>query len=334
MKANKNDWLWFVLVSLLYLSWVIWLKNFWFLAGLIVIFDLYISKIVNWTFWKRRDGHNSRLIEWLDAIIFAIIAVTIINIFIFQNYKIPTPSMEKTLMVGDYLFVSKMAYGPRLPNTPLTVPFTQNTLPLTRGTKSYLEWIRRPYKRLTGFGRVKRDDAVVFNFPAGDTVVVEYQNVTYYSIVRDSAELMKQKDKDRGFQVKSDAEYYNLARRSVWNGFDIVTRPVDKRDNYVKRCVAIPGDTLQIINGRVYINGQPQKEYPGIQYNYLILLKEGQDIPERVFNRMGIYDNERSGNIISTYLTREELTRIKSFKSVQQVGENGFFDKYYSRLLS
>jgi signal peptidase I len=328
MKAKTNDWIWFGIVSIIYTLWVIWLQNFWFLLGLGVIFDLYISKKVNWTFWKRRDGNNSQLIEWIDSIIFAVLAVTVINIFIFQNYKIPTPSMEKTLMVGDHLYVSKIAYGPRIPNTPIAMPFTQHTLPLTKGTKSYLEWIKLPYRRLAGLGEIKRDDAVVFNFPAGDTVILAHQNVTYYSMVRDMANEIKKQDIISGKKLKTDKEYYNLGHREIWNRFEIVVRPVDKRDNYVKRCVAIPGDTLQIINKRIYTNGVPQKEYDGIQYNYVIYLKPNQMVSDKVFERMGIYDIQRSGNMIFAFLTKKEKQKISEFKSVEQIIDNDYFNSY------
>jgi signal peptidase I len=328
MKAERKDWIWFVIVAVIYLLWVVWLGNYWFLLGLGVIFDLYITQKVNWTFWKKREGPNSKFVEWLDALIFAVIAVSIINVFIFQNYKIPTGSMEKTLMIGDHLYVSKVAYGPRLPNTPLSFPFTQHTLPLTKGVKSYLEWIRLPYKRLAGFGKIKRDDPVVFNFPAGDTVVVDHQNMSYYSIVRDSAEMFRIKDRYYGRPEKTASAYYNEGRRAVWNAYDIVVRPVDKRDNYIKRCVAIPGDTLQIINRRVYTNGHPQKEYPGIQYSYYIYLKEGQNISDRVFDRMNIYDIQRSGNWIHAFLTNDEVNTIRSFNGVREVAFNDYWDSY------
>ncbi len=328
MKADRKDWIWFGIVSFIYILFVIWLRNYWYLLGLGIIFDLYISKKVNWTFWKKRNGENSKLIEWLDALIFAVIAVTLINIFLFQNYKIPTGSMEKTLLIGDHLYVSKVAYGPRIPNTPIAFPFTQHTMPLTKWTKSYVEWIKLPYKRLAGLGRIKRDDAVVFNFPAGDTVVLEHQNVSYYSIVEDSAEMMRYKDLYFGRKVKTGKEYYNLARQAVWRSFDIAIRPVDKRDNYIKRCVAIPGDTLQIINKRIFTNGIPQEEYPGIRFHYLIYLKEGQNISDRVFERMEIYDIQRSSNVIFAFLTGEELEKVRNFKSVQQVVGNYDFDQY------
>jgi signal peptidase I len=328
MKADRKDWIWFGIVSIIYVLWVIWLHNFWFLFGVAVIFDMYITKKVNWTFWKKRYGENSKLIEWLDALIFAVIAVTIINIFLFQNYKIPTGSMEKTLLIGDHLYVSKVAYGPRIPNTPLSFPFTQHTMPLSNGARSYVEWIKLPYKRLAGFGKIKRDDAVVFNFPAGDTVVIAHQNLSYYSIVRDSANMMRSKDLYFSRPQKSDKEYFNQARKAVWKNFEIVVRPVDKRDNYIKRCVAIPGDTLQIINKRVFTNGIPQQEYPGIQYSYYIYLKDGQNISDKVFERMEIYDVYRYANVIQVFLTKEELEKISEFKSVQQIIANDYFNDY------
>jgi signal peptidase I len=328
MKADRKEWIWYGVVSLIYILWVIWLRNYWLLLGLPIIFDLYITKKVNWTFWKRRDGQNSKAVEWLDALIFAVVAVSLINIFLFQNYKIPTGSMEKTLMIGDHLYVSKVAYGPRIPNTPIAFPFTQHTMPLTTGVKSYVEWIKWPYKRLAGFGTVQRDDAVVFNFPAGDTVILEHQNMSYYSVVRDSAEMLRMKDMYYRHPLKSNQEYYNLGRQGVWRSFKIVIRPVDKRDNYIKRCVGIPGDTLLIMNKRVYRNGVPQKEYPGIQHTYYIYLNEGQNIADKVFERMNIYDIQRSGNVIHAYLTNDEVSAIRQFKSVKQIIDNDYWDGY------
>ena len=168
LKILSSKYFRFSIAVLIYLLVVIWIGNYLLLLGLAIVFDVYISKKVNWAFWKRRDGNNSSLIEWLDALIFAVIAVTLINIFLFQNYRIPTGSMEKSLLIGDHLFVSKIAYGPRMPNTPIAFPFTQNTMPLTKG-KSWSDLIHWPYKRLKGVGQVRNYDPIVFNFPAGDT---------------------------------------------------------------------------------------------------------------------------------------------------------------------
>jgi signal peptidase I len=330
MKAERNNWLWFGIIALLYFLWVLWLENYWFLTGIAIIFDWYITKTINWTFWRKREWGNSNLIEWIDAFIFAVVAVTLINIFLFQNYKIPTGSMEKTLMIGDHLYVSKVAYGPRLPNTPLSLPFTQHTMPLTTNVKSFVDWIELPYKRLRGFGNVRRDDAVVFNFPEGDTVAIEHSSVSYYSIVRDEAMGLKDYDINHLLPVKTDNEYKDMARDNVRKNYIIAIRPVDKRDNYIKRCVAIPGDTLQIINKKVYVNGIPQKSYPGIQYSYYIYMKENQDIPNKTFERMEVYEHFHRGNVIQAWLTREEVEKIAKFGSVQEIIPNDYYNQYFT----
>ncbi|MBN2612973.1 MAG: S26 family signal peptidase [Bacteroidales bacterium] len=321
MNFLKKDSVKFGIAAFIYVLWVIWLRNYWFLFGLIVIFDIYITKKVNWSFWKKRDVKNSTVVEWLDALIFAVIAVTLINIFLFQNYKIPTGSMEKSLLIGDHLYVSKVAYGPRIPNTPLAFPFAQHTLPLTKKTKSYVEWIKLPYKRLAGFSKIKRDDVVVFNFPAGDTVVIQNQATSYYSIVRDSVEMYKQIDAYYNQPLKTDSEYYATARRQIWNRFDIVVRPVDRRDNYIKRCVAIPGDTLKIADGKVIVNGTPQKDIKGIQHYYVVIVNSGASLSDRVLSRAGIEDYQRFPGTphIHTTLTDEQVEKVKGFNNVIDV---------------
>ena len=185
-RVLSNKYFKFGIVTFLYLLWAYWVGSWWLLLFVPILFDSYVTKKVNWTFWKKREGPNSKVVEWIDALIFAVIAVTLINIFIFQNYKIPTGSMEKTLQIGDHLFVSKLKYGPKIPNTPISFPFAQHTMPLTTNTKSYVEWIKWPYKRLRGFTHVKNDDIVVFNFPEGDTVLVQYQSDSYYSQLRNN----------------------------------------------------------------------------------------------------------------------------------------------------
>jgi signal peptidase I len=175
--------------------------------------------------------------EWIDAAVFAIVAATIIRTFVFEAYTIPTGSMEKTLLVNDFLFVSKMSYGPRMPNTPLSFPFVHHTLPVVNG-RSYLEWIKLPFRRY--FAKpVDRNDVVVFNYPVGDTVIGEFQSeINYYDYLRVT-------------EARGGNRQMLLAERD-----DIIVRPVDKRENFIKRCVAIPGDTLKIIDGVVYINGK------------------------------------------------------------------------------
>ncbi len=188
---------------------------------------------------------KSAVREWIDAAAFAVVAATIIRTFVFEAYTIPTSSMEKTLLVNDFLFVSKSAYGPRIPNTPLAMPFMHHTIPGIN-SKSYLEWIKIPYSRWFS-SPVKRNDAVVFNFPAGDTLTKEYDSsVPYYDLVR------------------------AMGRDRVWNEFTITTRPVDKRENYIKRCVAIAGDSISIKEGILSVNGQPAFVSPTSATFYIV----------------------------------------------------------------
>ncbi|MFW6227416.1 MAG: S26 family signal peptidase [Bacteroidota bacterium] len=320
MEFLKNKYFKFGLMATIYILFVIWLQNFWWLFGLIVIFDIYITEKINWTPWKKRHGKNSTLVEWIDALIFAVIAVTIINIFLFQNYKIPTGSMEKSLLIGDHLYVSKVAYGPRVPNTPLAFPFAQHTMPLTEKTKSYLEWIQLPYKRLAGFGDVKRDDAVVFNFPAGDTVVVQMQAQSYYSIILGYAEQFRQRDISANAEPKPFSVYKARARQYIWDNYDIVARPVDRRDNYIKRCVALPGDDLEIINRKIHVNGEPQKEIEGIQFKYWI--KTNQPFNPKTFERLDISSNDIKGVSSSDYhilMSEEKAEKVAGYANVDDV---------------
>lgn len=263
----KNKWLRFGFAALVFLLMVIWIGSYWMLIGLAIVYDVYISKKVRWAFWKKweRDakGRKRKSIEWLDAIIFAVVAATIIRTFFIEAYTIPTGSMEKELLVGDYLFVSKYHYGPRIPNTPLSLPFMHHTVP-GLGTKAYSEAIQWDYKRLGGLQEVERGDIVVFNLPVGDTVIEEYQSTkTYYQELR---------AKGRAAVEKRD---------------DIIVRPVDKRENYVKRCVALHGDTLQLIDGRVYINGKMNDPYPNRQKAY-ILQTDGSRLNERVLRKLDL----------------------------------------------
>jgi signal peptidase I len=288
LSTSKGKYIRFGLAVFLYILFVIWLRNYWYLLGLVIIYDVYISRKINWTFWKKRGQKNNAIIEWLDALIFAVVVVTLINYYLFQNYKIPTPSMEGTMLVGDHLYVSKVAYGPRVPITPIAFPFTQNRMPLLN-SESYLDWIQLPYKRLSGFSDVKRNDIVVFNFPAGDTVVLEQSASSIYYIYREYAKSALFQDANAGREMKSWDEYVATGRSNVWNSrnYHIVVRPLDKTDNYIKRCVAIAGDTLEIIEGFVYIDGIPQKGFNGIQYEYTIRTN-GQPLNPRSMSRFGI----------------------------------------------
>ena len=182
-QATRAQWIKCAIAILLYLAFLIWVRSWWGLIVVPFIFDIYITKKVPWSFWKKSKNPVVRsVMSWIDAIVFALVAVYFVNIYIFQNYQIPSSSLEKSLLVGDFLYVSKMSYGPRVPNTPLSMPLAQHTLPVFN-SKSYIEWPQWKYKRVPGFGKVKLNDIVVFNFPAGDTVAVNYQQTTdFYTL--------------------------------------------------------------------------------------------------------------------------------------------------------
>jgi signal peptidase I len=209
-----------------------------------------------------KNQQKSGIREWVDAAVFAVVAATLIRTFVFEAYVIPTGSMEKTLLVNDYLFVSKSSYGPRLPNTPLSFPFVHHTLPIT-GTKSYLEWIKLPYTRLFA-SPVMRNDVVVFNYPVGDTVISEFQSeLNYYDYLR-----MYQ---SRGGGTRETL----LAERD-----DILVRPVDKQENFIKRCVAVGGDSIRIVDGMLYVNGQVNNIPPASETYYFVTTNGKEFFPE------------------------------------------------------
>lgn len=245
--------------------------------------------------------------EWIDALLFAVAAAYIIRSFLIEFYIIPTSSMESTLMVGDFLAVSKINYGPKLPQTPLAIPFVHHTLPFTQFTKSYVEWIKFPYYRFPGFESVERNDAVVFNYADGDTVALESQNMSYYQIVR---------NKEKELKMKNGVAYQpGSGWKSVQNEFTVVSRPVDKRENYIKRCVGIPGDKLQIKNKTLYINDAPAFVAKNIQYQYIVYTN-GYDINPKVRQSIDINEEDRFNamNLIldepEAYMDANSITRL------------------------
>jgi signal peptidase I len=309
----------FAAAAITYLLVTIWIGNYWLLIGLVILYDVHISEKVNWAFWKKRNSKNSAFIEWMDALIFAVIAVSLINVFLFQNYKIPTGSMEKSLLIGDHLFVSKIAYGPRMPNTPIAFPFTQHTMPITKG-KSWSDIIHWPYKRLAGLGKVQNNDPIVFNFPAGDTVVIEDQIPSYYEIIRNIAQDLKFSDIRSSRLLKNDSYYTSLARKEIRERYHVIYRPVDRRDNYVKRCIGIPGDTILITKGTVFVNGKQLPENNTQQTTYKVETN-GTAINPKAFKKLdiSIADQEKIRGGYELPLTKENSEIIAKFTNVTSV---------------
>lgn len=295
-KATRAQWIKFSIAIILYLAFLVWVKSWWGLILVPFIFDIYITKKVPWSFWKKSQNPAVRsVMSWVDAIVFALVAVYFVNIYVFQNYQIPSSSLEKSLLVGDFLYVSKMSYGPRVPNTPLSMPLTQHTLPIFN-TKSYVEWPQWKYKRVPGFGKVKLNDIVVFNFPAGDTVALGVQESDFYSLAYNQGKRIYSAPLDMDSLTRKQQKavydlYYNAGRQYILSNpreyGEVTWRPVDRRENYVKRCVGLPGDTLQIVNGQVMIDGKAIENPENLQFNYFVQTT-GPYINEDMFRELGI----------------------------------------------
>lgn len=319
-EAPAKQWMKFAFAALCCVFFTIWADALWVLLLIPLFLEIYVTKFVNWGKWKEsKNPFFRKVAEWADACIFALVAVYVINIYFFQNYRIPTSSLEKSLLVGDMLFVSKLSYGPRTPITPIAFPLEHNTI---FGVKSYSDVPEWEYKRLAGLGQVERDDIVVFNFPVGDTVALKVQNPDYYKLV------------------------HTYGRDYIWGHpekfGEIIYRPIDRRENYVKRCVALPGDSLQIVKGDVYVNGKKQKEIPGLQYNYFVEMSA--TIADQAFESLGISvddrllinknreayqvladmgykmdEQSRMNYIYRLPLTKEAYTRVSKFKNLVSI---------------
>ncbi len=312
LKATtRRQWIWFAVWTLATLLFAFWFGSPWILLFILLFFDIYITKFIPLTWWKKSENKAVRkTMEWVDAILFALIAVYFINTFFFQNYQIPTSSLEKSLLVGDFLAVSKLSYGPRAPITPLSFPLAQHTMPVIGG-KSYIDKPQWKYRRLKGFGEVKRNDIVVFNFPPGDTVALNMQGVDFY--------LLSKYNSNGSAGVRSDKRQYG----------DIVYRPVDRRENYVKRCIGLPGETIELKNDSVYIDGIFLPNPRLSQQNYMIQT-DGTVISPEVFNELGInkddyFTQDNYGQVVTRTqdLTGVDSTNMALFGLQQRNGTNG-----------
>ena len=300
-KLNpKVQWAKFIGVLILYLLFLYWVKSWWGLLVVPFIYDIYITKKIKWQWWKESEGPVKFVMSWVDALVFALVAVYFINQFFFQNYVIPSSSLEKSLLTGDYLFVSKVSYGPRIPQTPLTMPLTQHTLPVI-GCKSYIDWPHWDYRRVKGLGKVQLNDIVVFNYPAGDSILTEqpYQTEYYNMAYNYGQQLYVKEYGNPDFSTMSDTLIYDLYNKVYALGSsylhensmalkmgEVSSRPTDRRENYVKRCVGLPGQTLQIKDHIVYLDGKANKEPDEVQYSYYVKLK--RPLPDEVMQEYQI----------------------------------------------
>ncbi|MFL2573679.1 MAG: signal peptidase I [Flavobacteriales bacterium] len=259
---------WSILVYLLNGEWLYFIP--------IVVADVLFFETISWQFWKKKEKKEkkkkSELRTWVEAIAFAVVAAHILRTFFIEAYTIPTSSMEKSMLIGDFLFVSKLAYGPRVPMTPVAVPLVHHTIPGTK-KKSYSEIVKVPYHRMKGLGDIKRNDCVVFNWPA-----------------------------------------------------EKLNRPVDKKENYVKRCVGIAGDKIEIVNGQLMVNDEPQAEPEGMkkQFTYNVKTKGSGLNPKLLYKKFDITEGSRGSNMneYNLFLTDEALEGLNEFKNVKSITQN------------
>ena len=314
-QVKRDGWIRAGIWCSLYIAFVAWVawddaKSWGWIILLPIILDAFTTRYINWGFWKKYKDTNPalfKLCSWIDAIVFALVAVYFINLYLFQNYQIPSSSLEKSLRVGDFLFVSKMSYGARVPNTPLSMPLMQHSWPAwLGGGKSYCTNPQWPYKRLRGWDTPKKGDIVVFNFPTGDTVCLKMQNPDYYTLCH--------------YYGKQVVEQ----RKDVFG--DISVRPVDRRENYVKRCVGEPGDSLQVIESRVFTKAaagewaeEPARE--GVQLNYIIET-DGHLLSKSYLDKIGVSEDDRMTIEPGVYhfpLTQKMLSEISKNEHIVRI---------------
>ncbi|MEJ6682134.1 MAG: signal peptidase I [Flavobacteriales bacterium] len=249
--------------------------------------------------WNKKKKSQPR--EWGEAIVFAVVAATVIRTFFFEAFTIPTASMESSMNVGDYLFVSKMSYGAKSPMTPISIPLVHNRIPGSLND-SYVDWFKMPYFRMPGFGNVERMDAMVFNYPHGDTAIVDdfLMGHDYHSILTESAIFMAADSKESNMRDRTRAnnaraqylsnpeKYRSMARERMKKGFvpysgmtgvnhkigGLKVRPIDKREHYIKRCTGLPGNKLEIKNQVIHIDDVPLENAENTQFSSLLHLKK------------------------------------------------------------
>ncbi len=297
MKISTGRIIWFTISAALWSSLIIWINAWWLLLLNLVIFDLFISNLVDWSLKSYPLPRIvKKTIEWAGYFLFAILISVSIKVLFIEAYKIPSPSMEASLKAGDYIFVSKLAFGPKLPNTPFSWPFIPDYL--SNGTKTYSEKPLMPYKRLRGLSNVRRGDVIVFSFPEGDTMVVQYPGQNYYSLVR------------------------QYGREYIHEHFDIISHPVDRRENYIKRCIGLPGDTIEIMDGRVFVNREAVEFLPDQKFKFYVKT-HSEKLQDSTLDSLKILKNEMTYNPANSlhviYITIKQSEQLKYMPEVRSI---------------
>lgn len=320
INISRKELLKLSLILVLYILFLVWVKSWLGVVVIPFIIDCYTTRFIPWDWWKNSKNATLRkVMGWVDAIVFALVAVYFVHLYFFQNYVIPTSSLEKSLLVGDYLFVSKYNYGPRKPQTPLSMPLTQHTMPVVGG-KSYIDAVQWDYERVPGLESIERGDIVVFNYPAGDVATTNPEVIDFHSLCYEIGRQLNPELPVEGVAVeearKNYETYYNDGKQYIAerpNIFGkIVNRPVDRRENYVKRCVGLPGNTLEIKDKVIYIDGKQAEQPENVQFNYNVQL--AQKMPENLRRSLNISKDDlamlrQTGQLP---LTNESYLKLKN----------------------
>ncbi|MCR5360442.1 MAG: signal peptidase I [Bacteroidales bacterium] len=301
--------------SIVVVLFAIWMSSGWPLVLLPFVVDAYWTKFIPWSWWRNIENRALReLMSWVDAIVFAIVAVWVLQNFFFQNFQIPTTSLEKTMLAGDYLLVSKYDYGPRVPMTPLSLPIFQHTIPVLN-CRSYIEHPQVEYRRMPGLREVQRGDIVVFNYPAGDSVMVNSPEDDYYQA---KLALMS----SRGY---SQSQFEKVVG-------PVIVRPVDRRENYVKRCIGLPGETLQIVNRQVSIDGEPIENPAEMQHMYFVYTNSPKAVlTSSYWHSLGIYTKGNGTTLGADVMEipAETVMRLAPMLGISPDSVSGQFNRMY-----
>lgn len=339
-KEKKPNFVKATLYIFLFLLFCYWVGSWWGLIVVPFIFDAYVTRKIKWGWWKNLKNKTARsIMAWVDAIVFALVAVYFLNQFFFQNFVIPSSSLEKTLLTGDYLLVSKLSYGPRIPQTPLSMPLVQHTLPIIN-TKSYLEHPHWDYRRVKGLGKVELNDIVVFNYPSGDTVATKYQNQDFYRMVYQIGDglvaqlsgetppsltlhpSMSYEEQQKTYRLIYEAGRSYIDQSPEEFG-DVVARPTDRRENYVKRCVGLPGQWLRIKDNVIYLDGKANREPDNSQYVYKVTFNSA--LPDDMKRELGITNEDLENPIPETpgtYIMPLTRKTLEAFRADKQLVHN------------
>ena len=304
--------------SVIVLLFCLWMSSAWPLVLLPFVVDLYWTHYNRWDWWKSIENKFLReLMSWVDAIVFAIVAVWVLQNFFFQNFQIPTTSLEKTMMAGDYLLVSKYHYGPRIPMTPLSLPIFQHTITLGSKNlcKSYIEKPQLGYRRMPGLGQVSRGDIVVFNYPMGDSIMVNHPEEDYY----------QSKHYLMNVQGYSQEQFDRIAG-------PVFCRPVDRCENYVKRCIGLPGETLLIKERQVYIDGEAMQDPVELQQMRLVYTKAPNAVITNTYwHNLGVY-TRGNGSTLSPDVyeySPDQVAQIAPFLHIEPDSISGKYNHLY-----